>query len=86
MSGRFQNPGLVEASVRPRRRRAGSSSARADKSSLVEPLPAQSAGRLLMPRRRSVAHRGRGVGDRAAEHFHHLLARFGDVDQGGPPE
>ena len=51
VSGRLKNPTLVEASVSPRRRKAGSSSARADKSSLLEPLPAQSAGRLLIPRR-----------------------------------
>ena len=86
MSGRLQNPALVEASVSPRRRRAGSSSARADKSSLARAFAGPERGQAVDAAQGPVAHRGRGVGDRAAQDFHHLLARFGDVDQGRPPE
>ena len=82
-SGRFQKPGLESASVSPSLRRAGVSSARADKSSFVEPLPAQRVGKPFTPRTCGRGPRTR-IGHRAAEDIHHLFAGLGDIDEWGP--
>ena len=86
MSGRLQKPALVEASVRPRRRRAGVVVGQGRQEQLARAFAGPERGRLLMPRSVRSRTAAEGSVTAAAQDFHHLLAGFGDVDQGRPPE